>query len=162
MIYYRKRAIELHLSNQRPDVLFSFVSTSQPSPPTSTRNHHSYTKSTSPSIVHIIASLQIGEISLTKRLGSSVKSLIARKTNSGDRETADGHANMGVDGENLELAYRGTNANKEVLDDCTIQENKSNERLEKAAASIDNISRVLFPLSFVVYNIYYCICYYTD
>ena len=62
---------------------------------------------------------------------------------------------MGVDGENLELAYRGTNANKEVLDDCTIQENKSNERLEKAAASIDNISRVLFPLSFVVYNIYY-------
>ena len=62
---------------------------------------------------------------------------------------------MGVDGENLELAYRGTNVNKEVLDDCTIQENKSNERLEKAAASIDNISRILFPLSFVVYNIYY-------
>ena len=62
---------------------------------------------------------------------------------------------MGVDGENLELAYRGTNANKEVLDDCAIQENKSNKRLEKAAASIDNISRVLFPLSFVVYNIYY-------
>ena len=39
-------------------VLFSsFVSTSQPSTPTSTRNRHSYTKSTSPSIVHIIASL---------------------------------------------------------------------------------------------------------
>ena len=69
---------------------------------------------------------------------------------------------MGLDGGSLELAYRGTNANKEVLDDCSIQENKSNERLEKTAAWIDNISRVLFPLSFVVYNIYYSICYYTD
>ena len=41
------------------------------------------------------------EISLTKRLGSSVKSLIARKTNSGDSETADGHVNMGVEGGTL-------------------------------------------------------------
>ncbi|XP_067024671.1 gamma-aminobutyric acid receptor subunit gamma-1-like [Acropora muricata] len=103
-----------------------------------------------------------GEMSLTKGLGSSVKSLIARKTNSGDSETADGHANMGVEGGDLELAFKGTNDNKEVLDDCSIQENKSNKRLEKTAASIDNISRVLFPLSFVVYNIYYFVCYYTD
>ena len=69
---------------------------------------------------------------------------------------------MGVEGGDLELAFKGTNDNKEVLDDCSIQENKSNKRLKQAAASIDNISRVLFPLSFVVYNIYYCICYYTD
>ena len=69
---------------------------------------------------------------------------------------------MGVEGGDLELAFKGTNDNKEVLDDCSSQENKSNKRLEKAAASIDNISRVLFPLSFVVYNIYYFVCYYTD
>lgn len=96
-------------------------------------------------------------IPLSKRLSSSIKSVIGSKPNvstltSGNLRS--GHLNMGGD-EDLEMTDRATKADKSVADDGSRQDSPKNERMERIAKSIDGISRFLFPFAFVCYNIFY-------
>lgn len=58
-------------------------------------------------------------------------------------------------GEDLEMVYSANNSGKAVLDNGSLQENMKNNTMEKIANVIDSISRFLFPLAFVGYNIFY-------
>ena len=58
-------------------------------------------------------------------------------------------------GEDLEMGPRDIKVDKISLDNCEIQENTKNKRMKKMANLIDNVSRVLFPLAFACYNIFY-------
>ena len=66
-----------------------------------------------------------------------------------------GISNAGCD--DLEMGYRGINADKAGADNASVNNNISikNKRWVKIADNIDRASRVLFPLAFSIYNIFY-------
>lgn len=54
------------------------------------------------------------------------------------------------------MTHDATKASKFVVDDGIIdQSGIRSRRIMKRAEAIDNASRVLFPLTFVLYNVYY-------
>ena len=58
------------------------------------------------------------------------------------------------------MAYGATKAGKFVVDDGILDQGKmKSKRIMKKAELIDNASRVLFPLTFALYNLYYWIHY---
>lgn len=61
---------------------------------------------------------------------------------------------MGSD-DDLEMVYRATKANKAVVDDGPLDNSTENKKMSKRADAIDQASRVLFPLVFLSYNIFY-------
>lgn len=65
-----------------------------------------------------------------------------------------GIPNMGSD-DDLEMVYRATKANKAVVDDGPLDNSTENKKMSKIADAIDQASRVLFPLVFLGYNIFY-------
>ena len=68
--------------------------------------------------------------------------------------TIHGVANMGSD-DDLEMVYRATKDNKAVVDDGPLDNSNENKKMSKIADAIDRASRVLFPLAFIAYNIFY-------
>ncbi|XP_068713721.1 gamma-aminobutyric acid receptor subunit alpha-1-like isoform X2 [Montipora foliosa] len=82
------------------------------------------------------------------------KSLSGSETNDRSSKKPNGHAYMG-NGEDLEMGLKDIKVDKISLDSCEIQENTKNKRMKKMANLIDSISRVLFPLTFACYNIFY-------
>ena len=58
-------------------------------------------------------------------------------------------------GDDLELAYTATKANKVVMEDGSYEENEKKKAMEKIANAIDHTSRFLFPVAFTGYNIFY-------
>lgn len=100
---------------------------------------------------------QKNDIPLSKRISSSLRSVIGSKTDistptSGNLQN--GNVNVGSD-DDLEMVYRATKANKAVLDDGSLQDGIKNKRMEKIANAIDNTSRAFFPLAFFCFNIFY-------
>jgi len=65
-----------------------------------------------------------------------------------------GVPNMGSE-DDLEMVYRATKANKAVVDDGPPDNSTGNKKMSKIADVIDQASRVLFPLVFLCYNIFY-------
>ena len=66
-----------------------------------------------------------------------------------------GVTNMGSGDDDLEMVNRATKANKAVVDDGPLDNSTKNKKMSKIADAIDDTSRVLFPLVFIVYNIFY-------
>lgn len=67
-----------------------------------------------------------------------------------------GISNTGCD--DLEMVYRGIKADKAGEDNAVVNNNNrsiKNKRYVKIADNIDRASRVLFPLAFTIYNIFY-------
>ena len=65
-----------------------------------------------------------------------------------------GVTNTGAD-DDLEMADRANKVNKIVLEDGPLDDSTQSKKLPKIADAIDKTSRILFPLAFVVYNIFY-------
>jgi len=65
-----------------------------------------------------------------------------------------GVPNMGSE-DDLEMVYRATKAHKAVVDDGPPDDSNGNKKMSKIADAIDQASRVLFPLVFLCYNIFY-------
>lgn len=61
--------------------------------------------------------------------------------------------------DDLEMVYCGTKPDKVVVDDGTVASNRSVKNKAKIADNIDRASRVLFPVVFSIYNIFYWIYY---
>ena len=57
--------------------------------------------------------------------------------------------------DDLEMVYRATKTNKAVVDDGPSDDSNENKKMLKIADAIDQASRVLFPLVFLCYNIFY-------
>lgn len=60
--------------------------------------------------------------------------------------------------DDLEMVYRGIKADKAGEDNALVNNNNrsiKNKRYVKIADNIDRASRVLFPLAFTIYNIFY-------
>ena len=65
------------------------------------------------------------------------------------------NSNENTGGDDLEMVYTATKSDKTVLEDGLKEDSGKRKMMEKIACGIDNVSRVLFPLAFVAYNIFY-------
>ena len=94
------------------------------------------------------------------RIFSSIKCAVGSKAETG---TTPDDVYGGVPDNDLEMVYRAAKANKAVVDDMSLHNsrNTKNKKKERIADKIDKASRVLFPLTFIVYNIVYWV-YYSD
>lgn len=76
-------------------------------------------------------------------------------------KSADGNADddvyKGIADNDLEMGSLPNKADKIVVDDGEVPNNRSAKikRMESKASKIDSASRVLFPLAFLFYNIFY-------
>lgn len=62
---------------------------------------------------------------------------------------------IGLD-DDIEMAFGATKASKFIMDDGIVDQTTiTSQRLTKRAEAIDKASRILFPLTFALYNIYY-------
>ncbi|KAJ7383887.1 Gamma-aminobutyric acid receptor subunit alpha-4 [Desmophyllum pertusum] len=86
--------------------------------------------------------------------------IFASSAKKDEEQSADNHnggvTNMGPN-DDLEMVNRATKADKTVVDDVSLRSSRSikKKRMEKIADNIDRASQVLFPLTFIVYNIFY-------
>lgn len=85
---------------------------------------------------------------------SSIKCVVGSK---GDERAPSDNAYNGVADNDLEMVCRATKDNKAVLDDVSHRTSRSTKikRRERVADKIDKAARVLFPLAFIVYNVFY-------
>ena len=94
---------------------------------------------------------------LSKRISSSFKSVVGSKKDV-TSPVSNGISRRGVPNEgcddDLEMAYRAKKYNKAVVDDGSVNHD-AGEKKSKMADAIDKASRVLFPLCFIGYNIFY-------
>ena len=62
-----------------------------------------------------------------------------------------------AENDDLEMVYRANKADKTVVDDVSLRSSRSitKKRMEKIADNIDRASQVLFPLTFIIFNIFY-------
>ena len=57
--------------------------------------------------------------------------------------------------DNLEMADNATKAKRMVSEDGTVDDSVETKYTEKMSNAIDSISRFLFPLAYITYNIFY-------
>ena len=101
---------------------------------------------------------QVNEVPLTKKISSSIKEVISinKDKNSPKSEECNGTTKkMGFEDDDLEKVNLASKANKSVMDDAAIVDFIGTGKKETAADFIDKASRVLFPLSFIIFNIVY-------
>lgn len=64
--------------------------------------------------------------------------------------------------DDIEMVYSATKANKLVVDDGLLDQSSIRcKKIMNRAKAIDNVSRVLFPFTFALYNVYYWTHYQT-
>ena len=92
------------------------------------------------------------------RISSSIKCAVGLKA---ETKTTSNDVYGGVPDNDLEMVSRAAKANKAVVDDVSLRNNREtkNKKREMIADKIDKASRVLFPLTFVVYNVAYWVYY---
>jgi len=95
------------------------------------------------------------DIPLATRISSSDKSVKSKGASPRTEHT--GNSNMACD--DLEMVYCGAKPDKVVVNDGTVASNRSVKNKAKIANNIDRASRVLFPMAFIIYNIFYWIYY---
>jgi len=80
----------------------------------------------------------------------------------GNSLKTNGHVvtNQRFEDDDIEMVDQASKANKSVMDDAAIEDFIGTSKKETAAEYTDKASRVLFPLSFIVFNIVYW-AYYT-
>lgn len=61
----------------------------------------------------------------------------------------------GFEDDDLEMVNLASKANKSVIDDAAVVDFVGHDKRESTADYIDKASRVLFPLSFITFNIVY-------
>lgn len=95
-------------------------------------------------------------IPITTRIASSMKCFVSSKSANVNNANDD---YKGVSENDLEMGYRPSKADKALVDDAEaeVPHNRSTKitRMEKNASNIDRVSRVLFPLVFLVFNLFY-------
>lgn len=95
-------------------------------------------------------------IPITTRIASSMKCFVSSKSANVNNANDD---YKGVSENDLEMGYRPSKADKTLVDDAEaeVPHNRSTKitRMEKNASNIDRVSRVLFPLVFLVFNLFY-------
>ena len=95
---------------------------------------------------------------LSRKISQSLKSLQAIGTKdvskSPERNGRTGEINMAAD-DDLEMVFRANKASKTVVDDGSVADLIGTSKKETAADNIDKVSRVLFPLLFVIVNVVY-------
>ena len=105
---------------------------------------------------------QVNEVSLSRRICSSIKGAIGLKRDKrSDQSTAEYNgsiktASSGFEVDDLEMVNLASRANKSVVDDATVDFVGQDKR-GTIADSVDKASRVLFPLSFIIFNVAYWI-----
>lgn len=101
---------------------------------------------------------QKNDVPLMTRISSSIKCAVGLEA---ETKTTSDDVYGGVPDNDLEMVYRATKANKAVVDDMSLRNNRDakKNKKERIADKIDKASRVLFPLAFVVYNIVYWVYY---
>ena len=108
-------------------------------------------------IAHFLSYLfQKHTIPITTRIASSMKCFVCSKSANVNNANDD---YKGVSENDLEMGYRPSKADKALVDDAEaeVPHNRSTKitRMEKNASNIDRVSRVLFPLVFLVFNLFY-------
>lgn len=104
-----------------------------------------------------LINFQVNQIPISKKISQSLKSVIG-KNKEGNSQKANGHVvtNKTFEGDDdLEMVEQASKANKSVLDDAAVDEFIGASKKEMAAEYTDKASQVLFPLSFVIFNIVY-------
>lgn len=98
------------------------------------------------------------DVPLMTRISSSIKCTVGSQA---ETKTISDDVYGGVPDNDLEMVYRAAKANKAVVDDMSLRNNRDakNKKREMIADKIDKASRVLFPLAFVVYNVVYWVYY---
>lgn len=95
-------------------------------------------------------------IPLTTRIASSLKCFVRSKSADVNNASDD---YKGVSENDLEMGFRPSKADKALVDDAEaeVPHNRSTKikRMEKKASNIDRVSRILFPLVFLVFNLFY-------
>ena len=105
---------------------------------------------------------QVNEVSLSRRISSSIKGAIfLRKDKRSDQSIAGYNGSTkttstGFDDDDLEMVKLASKADKSVIDDATV-DFVGHYKRGTIADSLDKASRVLFPLSFITFNIVYWI-----
>lgn len=105
---------------------------------------------------------QVNEVSLSKRISSSIKGAIRLKKDKRSHQSIAGHngssktASTGFEDDDLEMVNLATKADKSVIDDATV-DFVGHDKRGTTADYLDKASRVLFPLSFITFNIVYWI-----
>jgi len=101
------------------------------------------------------------KVSLRTRICSSFKTcLFGTRTHRRAPDTYSPNEREIASDDDIEMAYGATKAGKFVVDDGILDQGKmKSKRIMKKAELIDNASRVLFPLIFALYNLYYWIHY---
>jgi len=99
---------------------------------------------------------KVNQIPISKKISQSLKSVISTNKE-GHSPKANGHVvtNTIFEDDDLEMVEQASKANKSVVDDAAIEEFIGTSKKEMAAEYTDKASQVLFPLSFVVFNVVY-------
>ena len=110
---------------------------------------------------------QVSEISLSERISSSIKGAIGLKREKRSSQSIAGHddssktTSTGFEDDDLEMINMASKADKSVLDDTAVHFVGQDKR-GTSADSLDKASRVLFPLSFITFNMVYWIYFSTN
>ena len=101
---------------------------------------------------------QKNDIPLVTRMCSPITCAVGSKA---ETRTNSDDVYGGVPDNDLEMVYRAAKANKTVVDDMSLHNNRNtkNKKRERFADKIDKASRVMFPLAFIVYNVVYWVYY---
>lgn len=105
---------------------------------------------------------QVNEISLTQRFSSSIKGAIGLKRDKKCGQSIDGHngpsktTSTCFEDDDLEMVNLANKADKSVIDDTAVGF-VGQEKGRTSADYLDKASRVLFPLSFITFNMVYWI-----
>ncbi|XP_020607577.1 gamma-aminobutyric acid receptor subunit alpha-6-like isoform X1 [Orbicella faveolata] len=105
---------------------------------------------------------KVNEVSLSKRISSSIKGAIRLKKDKRSHQSIAGHngssktASTGFEDDDLEMVNLASKADKSVIDDATV-DFVGHDKRGTTADYLDKASRVLFPLSFITFNIVYWI-----
>ena len=107
-------------------------------------------------MLYRLINLQVNQIPISKKISQSLKSVIGTNKG-GSSPKANGHVltNKSYEDDDLEMVEQASKANKSVLDDAAVEDFIGTSKKEMAAEFTDKASRVLFPLSFVIFNIVY-------
>lgn len=105
---------------------------------------------------------QVNEISLSERISSSIKGAIGLKNDKRSGQSIAGHngftktTSTGFEDDDLEMVNLASKADKSVIDDTAVDFAGQDKR-GTSADYLDKASRVVFPLSFIAFNMVYWI-----
>ena len=97
--------------------------------------------------------LPVGKSSLVAQISHCLKE--HQKSRTGSKQEGNGNANLQSQ-DDLEMVQNATKSNNTVLEDGSRDaDSVQTKTMATVATAIENIARILFPLAFISYNIFY-------